>query len=635
MEQTQKFSDLGISEEIIRAVEEMGYTQPSPIQSQAIPFLLQGRDVIGQAQTGTGKTAAFAIPIIDLVDPDFNRPQAIILCPTRELAVQVEGEIQKLAKFHRSINSVAIYGGESIDRQIRVLKKGVQIVVGTPGRVQDHMSRGTLKLDNVGIIVLDEADEMLDMGFRDDIEAILQEMPEERQTIFFSATMAKPILDLTRKYQKNPEILKVAKNELTVSKIEQVYYEVKPSLKMELMTRLMNVNQYALSLVFCNTKRMTDEVTEQLGARGVLAEALHGDLSQAQRDKVMGKFRKGLCSVLVATDVAARGIDVDNVEAVFNFDLPLDEEYYVHRIGRTGRAGKSGTAISFVTGRRETMKLRDLERYTKAPITKMSPPSVTELLDLKKAQLVKDIYRVLAKEEDNSFLEGTIGQMLAEGLTMDQIALGLIKMNMGDAVKEMRDQDFGIDQYASREGGRREGGSSYGGRDGGRGDRFGRGGERGGDRFGRSERSSDRGGERAPRREFGSREGDAPREFGSRDASGAPRPYVSREAGSSRFGDSRDGGNREFGGAKSEREREPNMTRLFLNLGKKDRIRPNDIVGAIAGETGVPGRSIGGIDIYDNFSFVDVPSKDADQVIRVMKTNTIKGKAVNMEISKG
>ena len=635
MEQIQKFSDLGISEEIIRAVEEMGYTQPSPIQSQAIPFLLQGRDVIGQAQTGTGKTAAFAIPIIDLVDPDFNRPQAIILCPTRELAVQVEGEIQKLAKFHRSINSVAIYGGESIDRQIRVLKKGVQIVVGTPGRVQDHMSRGTLKLDNVGIIVLDEADEMLDMGFRDDIEAILQEMPEERQTIFFSATMAKPILDLTRKYQKNPEILKVAKNELTVSKIEQVYYEVKPSLKMELMTRLMNVNQYALSLVFCNTKRMTDEVTEQLGARGVLAEALHGDLSQAQRDKVMGKFRKGLCSVLVATDVAARGIDVDNVEAVFNFDLPLDEEYYVHRIGRTGRAGKSGTAISFVTGRRETMKLRDLERYTKAPITKMSPPSVTELLDLKKAQLVKDIYRVLAKEEDNSFLEGTIGQMLAEGLTMDQIALGLIKMNMGDAVKEMRDQDFGIDQYASREGGRREGGSSYGGRDGGRGDRFGRGGERGGDRFGRSERSSDRGGERAPRREFGSREGDAPREFGSRDASGAPRPYVSREAGSSRFGDSRDGGNREFGGAKSEREREPNMTRLFLNLGKKDRIRPNDIVGAIAGETGVPGRSIGGIDIYDNFSFVDVPSKDADQVIRVMKTNTIKGKAVNMEISKG
>ncbi len=580
MDQTLKFSDLGISSEILKSVEEMGYTQPSPIQSQAIPFVLEGRDVIGQAQTGTGKTAAFAIPIIDLVDADFNKPQAIILCPTRELAVQVEGEIQKLAKYHRGINSVAIYGGESIDRQIRVLKKGVQIVVGTPGRVQDHMNRGTLKLDNVGIIVLDEADEMLDMGFRDDIEAILQEMPEERQTVFFSATMAKPIMDLTRKYQTNPEIVKVAKNELTVSNIEQVFYEVKSSLKMELMARLININQFNLSVVFCNTKRMTDEVTESLGARGILAEALHGDLSQAQRDKVMNKFRKGLCSVLVATDVAARGIDVDNVEAVFNFDLPLDEEYYVHRIGRTGRAGRSGIAISMVTGRRDAMKVRDLERYTKATIKKMSPPSVSELIDLKKAQLVKDVTASVTKEEDNQIFEATIGQMLAEGLTMDQIALGLIKMQMGGAVKEMRDQDFAVETFGG--GDRRR----DGGRDGGR-DRFSR-----GDRGGR--------GERGGRREFGSR----------------------------------DGGSREFG-RRPERVREANMTRLFLNLGKKDRIRPNDIVGAIAGETGVPGRSIGGIDIYDNFSFVDVPSKDADQVIRVMKNNTIKGKNVNMEVSKG
>lgn len=615
MENTVKFSDLGISEEILRAVEEMGYTTPSPIQSQAIPFVLEGRDVIGQAQTGTGKTAAFAIPIIDLVDADFNKPQAIILCPTRELAVQVEGEIQKLAKYHRAINSVAIYGGESIDKQIRVLKKGVQIVVGTPGRVQDHMSRGTLKLDNVGIIVLDEADEMLDMGFRDDIEAILQEMPEERQTVFFSATMAKPIMDLTRKYQQNPEIIKVAKNELTVSKIEQVYYEVKPSLKMELMTRLMNINNYALSVVFCNTKRMTDEVTEALGARGIMAEALHGDLSQAQRDKVMGKFRKGLCSVLVATDVAARGIDVDNVEAVFNYDLPLDEEYYVHRIGRTGRAGKSGTAITFITGRRETMKLRDLERFTKATINKMTPPSVSELVELKKAQLVKDVYRTLAIEEDNQLFEATIGQMLAEGLTMEQIALGLIKMNMGETVKELKEQDFGIETYGDR---RREG-SRDGGRDFGRGergsDRFGRGERSGSDRFGRGERDGgrfERGGERRER-------------FGDR-----------REGGD-RFADRREGGPRDFErrGPREERTRDANMTRLFLNLGNKDRIRPNDIVGAIAGETGVPGKSIGGIDIFDNFSFVDVPQKDAEHVIRVMKNNTIKGKTVNMEISKG
>ncbi|PZX49595.1 DEAD/DEAH box helicase [Algoriphagus chordae] len=592
MDQTLKFTDLGISAEILKSVEEMGYTQPSPIQTQSIPFILQGRDVIGQAQTGTGKTAAFAIPIIDLVDPDFNKPQAIILCPTRELAVQVEGEIQKLARYHRSINSVAIYGGESIDRQIRVLRKGVQIVVGTPGRVQDHINRGTLKLDSVGILVLDEADEMLDMGFRDDIEAILQEMPEERQTVFFSATMAKPIMDLTRKYQTNPEIVKIAKKELTVSNIEQTFYEVRNPLKLELMARLMNVHDIKLSVVFCNTKRMVDEVTEGLIARGIAADALHGDLSQAQRDKVMGKFRKGHCKVLVATDVAARGIDVDNVEAVFNYDLPLDEEYYVHRIGRTGRAGKSGKAINFVTGRRDSFKMRDLERYTKATITKMSPPSAAELIELKKAQFVKSVTEQVEKEEDNQLFEATIGQMLAEGLTLDQVAVGLIKIVMGDSVKEMSEQNFGLDSYGGDR--RREGG-----RDGGRGERGGRyeRGERG-DRGGRNERGGERGGER--RREFGNREG------GSRD-----------------------------GGKRPERVREANMTRLFLNLGKKDRIRPNDIVGAIAGETGVPGRSIGGIDIYDNFSFVDVPSKDADQVINGMKNNTIKGKSVSMEVSKG
>ena len=615
MENTTKFSDLGISEEILRAVEEMGYTQPSPIQLQAIPFVLQGRDLIGQAQTGTGKTAAFAIPIIDLVDAEFNKPQAIILCPTRELAVQVEGEFQKLAKYHRKINSVAIYGGESIDRQIRALKKGVQIVVGTPGRVQDHINRGTLRLEDAGIIVLDEADEMLDMGFRDDIEAILQEMPEERQTVFFSATMAKPILDLTRKYQKDPEIIKVAKNELTVASIDQVFYEVKQSLKMELMVRLMNIHNYALSVVFCNTKRMTDEVTESLGARGILAEALHGDLSQAQRDKVMGKFRKGLCTVLVATDVAARGIDVDNVEAVFNFDIPLDEEYYVHRIGRTGRAGKSGTAITFITGRREMMKLKDLERFTKANINKMTPPSVTELVELKKTQFIKDVHRVLSKEEDNQLFEATIGQMLSEGLTQEQISLGLLKMVMGDTVKEMKEQDFGIEApaYGDR---RREGGRE-GGRDGGRESRYGDRREGGrGERFG-DRREAPRGGDRPDR---GSRFGDR-KEGGSRFGDS-----------SSRFGDRKEGP-RDFA-PRAERAREENMTRLFLNLGKKDFIRPNDIVGAIAGESGLSGKSIGGIDIFDNFSFVDVPHKDAEHVVRVMKNNTIKGRTVNMEISK-
>ena len=566
MENETLFSDLGISAEILRAVEDMGYTHPSPIQKQTIPFLLEGRDVIGQAQTGTGKTAAFGIPIIDQVDPQLKKPQALILCPTRELAVQVEGEIGKLSRHKRGISSTVIYGGESIERQIRDLKKGVQVVVGTPGRIMDHMERRTLNLENVGIVVLDEADEMLDMGFRDDIERILKSVPEERQTVFFSATMAKPIMDLTRKYQTDPEIVKVVKKELTVENISQHYYEVRPHLKMELITRLVNLHQFNLSVVFCNTKRAVDEVTEGFVARGIQAEALHGALSQPQRTKVMNKFRKGHCSVLVATDVAARGIDVDNVEAVFNYDLPLDEEYYVHRIGRTGRAGKSGMAISFITGRRDLVRLKDLERYIKTSIAKQSPPSLSDLVELKKEQLTKSVIDQLSKEEDNGFYEASLGHLLAEGLSMDQIALGLIKLQLGQVVEDYSDQNFELDLGRERS-------------------------ERS-----RSGRDRDRG----------------PRMSGGRGRERGERGKSFREKG----------------------KREPNMARLFLNLGRKDQIRPNDIVGAIAGETGVPGHTIGGIDIFDNFSFVDVPSKDAAHVIDVMNTNTIKGKSVNIELSK-
>ncbi len=585
MEQELLFSDLGISEEILKAVEDMGYTQPSTIQSQSIPLLLEGKDVIGQAQTGTGKTASFGIPIIDLVDPNIKRPQALILCPTRELAVQVEGEIVKLSKYKRGISSTCIYGGESIDRQIKSLKRGVQIVVGTPGRIMDHMDRRTLNLSEVRMIVLDEADEMLDMGFRDDIETILSSMPEERQTVFFSATMPKPILDLTRKYQDNPQIVKVLRKELTVENISQAYYEVRPSLRIELMARLMDINQFKLSVVFCNTKRATDEVTEALISKGIMAEALHGDLSQAQRTKVMNKFRKGTCSVLVATDVAARGIDVDDVEAVFNYDLPLDEENYVHRIGRTGRAGKSGMALSFVTGRKDTYRLRDLEKFIKTTISKMDPPSVSDLVDLKKASLVKAVNTAISKEENNQLFEETIGMMLAEGLSIEQVALGLIKLQMGDTVKEMEDQNFGLELGGGRE---------------------------------RSDRGARRG----------------ERDFGSRSRSERGERFSGRERGErSDRGDR--GPRRERTSSREKGVREPGMARLFINVGKKDRIRPNDIVGAIAGETGVPGRSIGGIDIFDNFSFVDVPQKDAQHVISVMRDNTIKGKIVNIEISKG
>ena len=478
MEKEILFSDLGVSEEILRAVEDMGYTQPSPIQAQTIPLLLQGADVIGQAQTGTGKTAAFGIPIIDSIDPNSKKPQALILCPTRELAVQVEGEIVKLTKYNRKISSTCIYGGESIDRQIRSLKKGVQIVVGTPGRIMDHMDRRTLDLSQVGIIVLDEADEMLDMGFRDDIEKILSSMPIERQTVFFSATMPKPILELTRKYQTDPEIIKVLRKELTVENISQLYFDVRSGLKTDLISRLINLHQYKLSVIFCNTKRVTDEVTEELTAKGIPAEALHGDLSQAQRTKVMNKFRKGHCSVLVATDVAARGIDVENVEAVFNYDLPLDEENYVHRIGRTGRAGRSGTAISFVSGRRDSGRLRDLERFIKTTIEKAAPPSVDQLIQMKKYQLTKDIHRQLAKEEDNSIYEQAVESLLAEGISIEQVALSLVKMQLGEAIDKFKEMNFtpdkdrgGRDDRRKRD--RNDRGSSRG-RNGERGDRSGR-----------------------------------------------------------------------------------------------------------------------------------------------------------------
>ena len=356
-----KFEDLQINDNIKRAVLEMGFEEPSPIQAQAIPRILTGIDVIGQAQTGTGKTAAFSIPILEMVDPEDKSLQAVVLCPTRELAIQVSTEIRKIGKYMHGIKTLPVYGGQPIDRQIKSLKSGVQVVIGTPGRVIDHINRKTLKMDKVKMVILDEADEMLDMGFREDIEMILDKTPEERQTTFFSATMPKGILDLTKKFQKDPEHIKVVRKELTVPNIKQYYIETKSANKLEVLCRLVDVYDPKLSVVFCNTKRGADELVSDLQARGYFADALHGDLKQTQRDIVMDKFRNGTIDILVATDVAARGIDVDDVEAVFNYDLPQDEEYYVHRIGRTGRAGRTGISFTFVFGK-EMRKMKDIER---------------------------------------------------------------------------------------------------------------------------------------------------------------------------------------------------------------------------------------------------------------------------------
>jgi ATP-dependent RNA helicase DeaD len=433
------FSELNLSKETLKAIAEMGFEEATPIQSQAIPPALEGKDLIGQAQTGTGKTCAFGIPAIERIIPQLRGVQVLILCPTRELAIQTAEELKNVAKYKRGLHILPIYGGQSMERQIMALRNNPQLIVGTPGRVMDHMRRNTLKLSGLKMLVLDEADEMLNMGFREDIDTILEQVPQERQTVLFSATMPRPIMELTAKYQREPVFIKIAHKELTVPGVEQFYLEVREAHRLDVLTRLIDANGIRLALVFCNTKRRVDELAAKLGASGYAAEALHGDMKQAQRDKVMARFREGTIEILIATDVAARGIDVDNIEAVFNYDLPSDEEYYVHRIGRTGRAGKTGKAYSFIFGR-ELFKLKDIQRYTRSTVAFMKPPSLLDVEESKVGNVIdrlKEAIRAgqhtkyiayiekLAAEE-NAF-EGEQENELADLTTLD-IAAALLKL---------------------------------------------------------------------------------------------------------------------------------------------------------------------------------------------------------------
>ena len=521
-----KFDELNIDERILRAVEDMGFEETSPIQTQAIPAVLEGIDVIGQAQTGTGKTAAYSIPMLQKINPDVKKPQAIVLCPTRELAVQVAEEIRKLAKYMSDIKVLPVYGGQEIVRQIKSLKAGVQIIVGTPGRVMDHMRRKTVKFDSVSMVILDEADEMLDMGFREDMETILTETPEERQTVLFSATMPKPIMDIARKFQKDAKIIKVVRKELTVSNIDQFYYEVRPKNKTEILSRLIDIYNPKLSVVFCNTKRQVDELISELKGRGYFADGIHGDMKQQQRDRVMDDFRSGKTEILIATDVAARGIDVDGVDIVFNYDLPQDEEYYVHRIGRTGRAGKSGLALSFISGR-EVYKLKDIERYCKTKILAKPIPSLDDVKNTKMDGICDKIKEMIEADEHRAMLDMVEEHVNQEDYTSMDMAAALLKMIVGDTLDRIDEvENFHFDENAD----------------------------------------------------------------------------------SSR------------------------MVRLFINVGKKDKITPANILGAIAGESGMPGRLVGAIDMMDNYTFVDVPAKHAEAVLAAMNDNVlIKGRKVNVE----
>ena len=590
------FSSLGLSDEILKAVTEMGFEKPSPIQAEAIPSLLQGRDVLGQAQTGTGKTAAFGIPALEQIDIADKRTQVLMLCPTRELAVQVTEELRRIAKFKKGLKLETVYGGDSIERQIRSLKMGAHLVVGTPGRVMDLIERKALKLDFVNYVVLDEADEMLDMGFREDIETILESVPAERQTVLFSATMSKPIMAIAQKFQENPVMIKITRKEVTNENIEQTYFEVKQRAKIEVSCRLLDAYDLKQVIIFCNTKRKVDEVTEELSLKGYSVESLHGDLRQTQRNQVMAKFRSGAANILVATDVAARGIDVSGIDAVINFDLPLDEEYYVHRIGRTGRAGLTGKALTLV-GKDEKFRLRQIEGYTKVKIDKGVIPSFEDIVGVRKARFIEQVEQA-ANEGDLDVYQDMLGVLQhSTGFTTEQIVAALVKINMGVQKSDFSDHELAWSDDGGRGGrgfDRERSNGSYSGRD----DRGGRDDRRTNGSFG------DRAG-RDDRRTNGS--------FGDRDRGRGP-----AEAPSRRF----QGG-------------QPGMVRLFVSVGRKDNVQPRDIVGAIAGESGIPGKVIGSIDIFDSYSFVEVPERDVTKVISAMGGNTIKGREVSIEVAKG
>lgn len=462
-----RYQDADIDSAILRAVEEMGFETMTPIQQQAIPVLLQGKDVIGQAQTGTGKTAAFAIPMIQRIDPELKRPQGIILCPTRELAIQAAEEIRKLTRYTHGVKVLPIYGGQDIVRQIRALSQGVQIIVGTPGRVMDHLRRHTIKTGDVRMIVLDEADEMLNMGFREDIETVLKDMPTERQMALFSATMPQAILDITGTYQKNAVYVKVTPKEITVSAIKQAYYRVAKKDKFEALCRLLDYYQPVKSLVFCNTKRMVDEITGLLKERGYEAEGLHGDLSQNQRDTVMNLFRNGRCAILSATDVAARGIDVSGVDAVFNFDVPEDIEYYVHRIGRTGRAGKAGRSFTLISGR-EIFKIRDIERSCHTTIKERKLPAASDIVRVKSVRLLDQALEVMKQSDLSEIKERIVLWTEENDLSILELAAALMRMDMGEEPEEIQEEkpffERGIRRERNGRSGRYEGQRTRNGR---------------------------------------------------------------------------------------------------------------------------------------------------------------------------
>ena len=534
------FEELGLDTDLLEAVRDLGYAEPTPIQEAAVGKLLKGYDLIGQSRTGTGKTAAFGIPLIELIDPDDRRMQALVLCPTRELCMQVAEDLRKLLKYKAGIRVVPVYGGQPIQHQIADLKKGAQIIVGTPGRFIDHVRRHTLRTEQVQIAVLDEADEMFSMGFKDDIDLILAQLPVPRQTVLFSATMPEEVENLAREYMEDPVRIHVGEDDpLTVDQVKQYYFELKPSQKTEALTRLLKVEDPRSAIVFCNTKKRVSDLTDELKDLGIAVEGLHGDLKQVQRDLVMRRFRGREIRLLVATDVAARGLDISDVDLVVHYDLPDDDELYVHRTGRTARAGKSGTSYVFVSSR-EIARLSEVAAFAGAKIEARKIPSLQEIEEAKKQRLLDNLRLVLKENTQNAknLTFGRIGKyekeieaLEKEGYSAQEIAAGLLLLNLyvpSDQTDEM---------------------------------------------------------------------------------SRTQKKYLTE----------------------SEKE---SMVRLYLNLGKQQKIRVKDLTGLLEEKCGITYQMIGRIDLLETFTYLEIPSSLAGSVIQEIDGTSLKGHRLHVEIAK-
>ena len=433
MENNKSFIDLPIDENLIKATLRCGYEEMTEVQELVIPVALDGHDVLAQAPTGTGKTCAFGLPILENINLKSNNLQVLILAPTRELAIQISEDLREYAYYKEGIRIVTLYGGEYIEKQITSLKKKPQIVVATPGRLMDHMERRTVRLDNISTVVLDEADEMLNMGFREDIDTILSQVNDnDHQTMLFSATFSPEIEAITKEYLKKPKVIKINRKELTLSNITQNYLTVREQDKIEVISRLIDINSYELGMIFCNTKKTVDEVTSGLLQRGFVTEALHGDMKQMQRERVMARFKAKQVNILVASDVAARGLDVNDVDVVFNYDLPQEDEYYVHRIGRTGRAKKEGVAISLISGK-EIYRLKSIMKYTKAEITPIQIPNLDLVIKSRVERIIKGAKAETTKNINNKYFKAirkAIYELACEDISAEEIITGLILQQM-------------------------------------------------------------------------------------------------------------------------------------------------------------------------------------------------------------